>query len=77
MPKPPDHSVPPRSETSDLTIKEVCSELRVAPATVYRMLKSGELAGYKFGENNWSTRITRQSVDALKRRQPFEPKGAA
>jgi excisionase family DNA binding protein len=42
-----------------LTIGEVAEMLRVHPTTVYRLLKRGDIPGFKIG-GNW-----RVSVDAL------------
>jgi excisionase family DNA binding protein len=44
-----------------LTIGEVAEMLRVHPTTVYRLLKRGDIPGFKIG-GNW-----RVSVDALNR----------
>ncbi len=43
-----------------LTISEVAEILRVHPTTVYRLVKRGELPGFKIG-GNW--RINRASLD--------------
>jgi excisionase family DNA binding protein len=44
-----------------LTIGEVAEKLRVHPTTVYRLLKRGDIPGFKIG-GNW-----RISVNALDR----------
>ena len=44
-----------------LTIGEVAEMLRVHPTTVYRLLKRGDIPGFKIG-GNW-----RVSVNALER----------
>jgi excisionase family DNA binding protein len=44
-----------------LTIGEVAEMLRVHPTTVYRLLKRGDMPGFKIG-GNW-----RVSVNALER----------
>jgi excisionase family DNA binding protein len=43
-----------------LTISEVAEMLRVHPTTVYRLVKRGDLPGFKFG-GNW--RINRASLN--------------
>lgn len=45
---------------SVLTIGEVAQILRVHPATVYRVVRRGELPGFKIG-NSW--RINKASLD--------------
>jgi len=45
---------------SVLTITEVAQILRVHPATVYRVVRRGELPGFKIG-NSW--RINKASLD--------------
>jgi excisionase family DNA binding protein len=45
---------------SVLTISEVAEILRVHPATVYRVVRRGELPGFKIG-NSW--RINKASLD--------------
>lgn len=45
---------------SVLTISEVAEVLRLHPTTVYRLVKRGELPGFKIG-GNW--RINRASLD--------------
>lgn len=48
---------------SDLTVKDVATELAVNPETVKRMLQSGRIPGYKVGRL-W--RMTREAVDRYK-----------
>jgi excisionase family DNA binding protein len=43
-----------------LTISEVAEILRMHPTTIYRLVKRGELPGFKIG-GNW--RINRASLD--------------
>lgn len=43
-----------------LTISEVAELLPLHPTTIYRLVKRGELPGFKIG-NNW--RINRASLD--------------
>jgi len=45
-----------------LTISEVAEVLRVHPTTIYRLLKLGDLPGFKIG-GNW--RVNRASLDLL------------
>lgn len=44
-----------------LTVAEVATILRLHPNTVYRLMKRGEIPGFKIGE---SWRISRYAVDA-------------
>ncbi len=44
-----------------LTIGEVAEMLRVHPTTIYRLVKRGELPGFKVG-GNW--RINSQALDS-------------
>ena len=57
-----------------MTIKEVAEYLRVTPATIYRLMKSGEIASIKFSAKKF-TRIKSSDVSAFverhtKRRRP-------
>ncbi len=45
--------VPP---TKVLTVKELSSYLRVHPSTIYRLLKKGQLPGFKVG-SDWRFNI--------------------
>ena len=47
-------------EPGVLTINEVADILRLHPTTIYRLVKRGELPGFKIG-GNW--RINRASLD--------------
>jgi excisionase family DNA binding protein len=44
-----------------LTISEVAEMLRLHPTTIYRLVKRGEIPGFKIG-GNW--RINGESLDA-------------
>lgn len=48
----------------DLTVKDVCAELRTRKSVVYDAIKNGDLKAYKVGPNG--TRITRAALDAWK-----------
>lgn len=45
-----------------LTVREVAEELRLCQATVYNLVKSGELPALRVGN---SVRIARSALDAL------------
>ncbi|MGA7870096.1 MAG: helix-turn-helix domain-containing protein [Candidatus Binatus sp.] len=47
--------------SSLLTIQEVAEVLRTHPTTIYRLIRRGELPGFKIG-GNW--RINRASLDS-------------
>jgi len=61
-----------QSETkSVLTVAEVAEILRVHSTTIYRLVKRGELPGFKLG-GNW--RINRASLDLwLSAEHPQQP----
>lgn len=48
-----------------LTVKELADYLRVHPTTIYRLLRAGELPGFRVG-SDW--RFNRETVDALMRK---------
>jgi excisionase family DNA binding protein len=48
-----------------MTVAEVADYLRVSPSTIYRLLKNGELRGFKVGD--W--RFNRQTLDDYMREQ--------
>jgi len=45
-----------------MTIKEVAAYLRVSGATIYRLMRSGELPSIKFSEKRF-TRIRREDLE--------------
>lgn len=47
-----------------MTVRQVAEEIGIAELTVRRLLKSGELHGYKAGFKSW--RITREELDRFK-----------
>ena len=53
------------AEAEIMTAHEVADYLRVSPSTIYRLLKSGELRGFKVGD--W--RFSRASIDRYMREQ--------
>jgi excisionase family DNA binding protein len=66
-----------RSQTdikSVLTVSEVAEILRLHSTTIYRLVKRGDLPGFKLG-GNW--RINRASLDLWllpERRRPLTPR---
>jgi excisionase family DNA binding protein len=52
-----------------ITVKELSLYLRVHPSTVYRLLKRGELPGFKLG-SDW--RFSREAIDRWRERQGGE-----
>lgn len=48
----------------DMSVIEVCNLLHVTPPTVYKLLRTGELKGYKIGSR--TRRITYESVKQLR-----------
>ena len=48
-------------EAEVITISELAEYLRVHRSTIYRLLKKGQLSGFKVG-SDW--RFNRQSIDA-------------
>ena len=63
--------IPARAEDSDYTLREACTVVRVASSTMWRMLNKGDVVGYKTGGR---MKITRESVDAFRERNIFQPK---
>ncbi len=55
--------------TTFLTVAEVAAELNVHVSTVYRLVRSGELAGIKVGT---AVRVRRSAVDAYINGAPAE-----
>ena len=53
-----------------LTAAEVADELRVSTMTVYRLIKSGELAAVRVGRNY---RVRRSDLDAYLESQMVDP----
>ncbi|WP_061960625.1 helix-turn-helix domain-containing protein [Demequina flava] len=51
---------------SDLTVKEVASELRCSEHTVYGMIRSRRLDHYRVGGTTGRIRITREALDAFR-----------
>ena len=51
---------PMEPEAEIMTLDEVAAYLRCSPSTIYRLLKSGELKGFKVGA--W--RFSRSMLDA-------------
>jgi excisionase family DNA binding protein len=49
--------------SSDLTVSETCALLGVTPPTVYKLMASGQLNGYRVGNRR---RITRASLEKLR-----------
>ena len=47
-----------------LSVSTVARLLKISGRTVYRLLESGELEGYKIHQRGW-WRVTTESVDAL------------
>ncbi|MDR3707479.1 MAG: helix-turn-helix domain-containing protein [Capsulimonadaceae bacterium] len=59
----------------DLTVEEVAQEVGLAENTVRRLLRAGDMPGYKLGHKSW--RVTRERLDAFKEaggvRRPGRP----
>lgn len=53
-----------QSMKPDLTVMEVCNQLRCSPPTIYRLLARGKLQSYTIGR---SRRITSDSLQKLRR----------
>ena len=47
------------------TVEETAAYLQVCAATVYRLIKSGQLEGYKIGGLTSGWRITNESIEKL------------
>lgn len=52
-----------------VTVKELSSYLRVHPSTIYRLLKRGELPGFKLG-SDW--RFSLEAIDRWREHQNSE-----
>lgn len=48
----------------DLSVNELCDELRLHPNTVRRMINAGALPAYRAGLKSW--RVTRRALDDFK-----------
>jgi excisionase family DNA binding protein len=59
----------PTSPTRLVTVKELSKYLRVHPSTIYRLLKRGELPGFKLG-SDW--RFSLDAIDRWRERQGGE-----
>lgn len=53
--------------TTDLDVAGAAAALDCSIHTVYRMLRSGKLAGYRVGAGRGDWRIKQQSIELLKR----------
>lgn len=64
------------TQPPDLTVEEVAAELRLTYDTVLRLLRAGEIPGYKADRKQW--RIERAQLDAFKAaggiRRPGRPR---
>jgi excisionase family DNA binding protein len=52
-----------------VTVKELSRYLRVHPSTIYRLLKRGELPGFKLGSDR---RFSLEAIDRWRERQGGE-----
>ncbi|WP_394707565.1 helix-turn-helix domain-containing protein [Sedimenticola selenatireducens] len=57
------YSQPTGTSIGDCSVTETCTWLNCTPPTVYKLLASGDLEGYKIGR---SRRITRESIQRLR-----------
>lgn len=64
-------ALPPQAATRFSTAAEVAIALRISTMTVYRLVKDGELPGYRFGKN--VLRIPTQAVWDYMRGSKIDP----
>ena len=57
--------------TTDLRVPDAAAALACSVPTVYRMLRSGKLAGYRVGNGRGDWRVRQQAIEAVKR--PVDP----
>jgi excisionase family DNA binding protein len=65
------------ADTKYLHVKEVAHELRLHPASIYRMIHSGTIPAVRPGGGHSALRIPRDELEAHLRRGPGEEKHAA